>query len=170
MVGFHAGLAYIFCGMTMHDLDKERWRLSRLYGSMTEGEVEKLAADAGSLSEAAKWALKMDLSRRGLKTKLEEAGPLPKAAEAFQVGHSPQVYDAAGSACGEEHSRLGGHRIVSRRSEHHSDGLVFVERAGRVSNCAFAKRMSRPLRLCWIKAGNVHPMSKVQKSRGSLVG
>ena len=59
----------------MHDLDKERWRLSRLYGSMTEGEVEKLAADAGSLSEAAKWALKMDLSRRGLKTKLEEAKP-----------------------------------------------------------------------------------------------
>jgi len=81
MVGFHAGLAYIFCGMTMHDLDKERWRLSRLYGSMTEGEVEKLAADAGSLSEAAKWALKMDLSRRGLKTKLEEAEPAPKPAK-----------------------------------------------------------------------------------------
>jgi hypothetical protein len=67
--------------MTMHDMDKERWRLSRLYGSMTEGEVEKLAADAGSLSDAAKWALKMDLSRRGLKTKLEEAAPLPEAAE-----------------------------------------------------------------------------------------
>lgn len=67
--------------MTIPDLDKERWRLSRLYGSMTEGEVEKLAADAGSLSDAAKWALKMDLSRRGLKTKLEEAEPPPESAK-----------------------------------------------------------------------------------------
>jgi hypothetical protein len=63
----------------MPDTEKERWRLSRLYGSMTEGEVEKLAADAGSLSEAAKWALKLDLSRRGLKTKLSEPGPPPEA-------------------------------------------------------------------------------------------
>ncbi len=46
---------------------------------MTDGEVEKLAADAGSLSDAAKWALKMDLSRRGLKTKLEDAAPPPEA-------------------------------------------------------------------------------------------
>ncbi len=56
----------------MPDTEKERWRLSRLYGSMTQSEVEKLAADAGSLSDAAKWALKLDLSRRGLKTKLGE--------------------------------------------------------------------------------------------------
>jgi hypothetical protein len=67
--------------MAIPDLEKERWRLSRLYGSMTEGEIEKLAADAGSLSDAAKWALKMDLSRRGLKTKLEEAGPPAEAAK-----------------------------------------------------------------------------------------
>lgn len=69
----------------MPDTEKERWRLSRLYGSMTEGEVEKLAADAGSLSEAAKWALKLDLSRRGLKTKLEEPGPPPEAAALSKV-------------------------------------------------------------------------------------
>ncbi len=69
----------------MPDTEKERWRLSRVYGSMTEGEVEKLAADAGSLSEAAKWALKLDLSRRGLKTKLEEPGPPPPAVELSKV-------------------------------------------------------------------------------------
>jgi hypothetical protein len=69
----------------MPDVEKERWRLSRLYGSMSDGEVEKLAADAGSLSDAAKWALKMDLSRRGLKTKLEEAEPRPKAAELYKL-------------------------------------------------------------------------------------
>ncbi len=67
--------------MPTPDTEKERWRLSRLYGSMTDGEVEKLAADAGSLSEAAKWALKLDLSRRGLKTKLEEAALPPEAAK-----------------------------------------------------------------------------------------
>jgi hypothetical protein len=69
----------------MPDTEKERWRLSRLYGSMSDGEVEKLAADAGSLSDAAKWALKMDLSRRGLKTKLEEPGPPPVAAKLSKV-------------------------------------------------------------------------------------
>jgi Putative prokaryotic signal transducing protein len=69
----------------MADTDKERWRLSRLYGSMTEGEVEKLAADAGSLSDAAKWALKLDLSRRGLKTRLEVPGPPVQAAKLSKV-------------------------------------------------------------------------------------
>jgi hypothetical protein len=69
----------------MPDTEKERWRLSRVYGSMTEGEVEELAADAGSLSDAAKWALKLDLSRRGLKTKLEEPGPPPEAVELSKV-------------------------------------------------------------------------------------
>jgi hypothetical protein len=69
----------------MPDTEKERWRLSRLYGSMSDGEVEKLAADAGSLSDSAKWALKMDLSRRGLKTKLEEPGPPPVAAKLSKV-------------------------------------------------------------------------------------
>jgi hypothetical protein len=69
----------------MPETEKERWRLSRLYGSMSDGEVEKLAADAGSLSDAAKWALKLDLSRRGLKTKLEEPGPPPEAAQLSKV-------------------------------------------------------------------------------------
>jgi hypothetical protein len=52
---------------------------------MTDGEVEELAADAGSLSDAAKWALKLDLSRRGLKTKLEELGPPLEAVELSKV-------------------------------------------------------------------------------------
>jgi hypothetical protein len=69
----------------MADTDKERWRLSRLYGSMTEGEVEKLAADAGSLSDAARWALKLDLSRRGLKTRLEAPAPPVQAAKLSKV-------------------------------------------------------------------------------------
>ena len=63
----------------MPDTEKERWRLSRVYGSMSEGEVEELAADAGSLSDAAKWALKLDLSRRGLKIELRESGSAPEA-------------------------------------------------------------------------------------------
>src|ERR1700689_4909294 len=69
----------------MADTDKERWRLSRLYGSMTEGEVEKLAADADSLSDAAKWALKLDLSRRGLKTRLKAPAPPVQAAKLSKV-------------------------------------------------------------------------------------
>jgi hypothetical protein len=71
--------------MAMPDTDKERWRLSRLYGSMTESEVEKLAADADSLSDAAKWALKLDLARRGLKTRLEAPVPPAEAKELSKV-------------------------------------------------------------------------------------
>ena len=65
--------------------DKERWRLAQLYASMTEVEVMNLAADAGSLSDAAKWALKLDLGRRGLSTKLAEPPPAPEAKQRSRV-------------------------------------------------------------------------------------
>jgi hypothetical protein len=45
---------------------------------MSNAEVERLAADAASLSDAAKWALKVDLARRGLTTKLAEPSPEPE--------------------------------------------------------------------------------------------
>jgi hypothetical protein len=61
--------------MATPEIDRERWRLARLYGSMSNAELERLAADAASLSDAAKWALKVDLARRGLKTKLAEPAP-----------------------------------------------------------------------------------------------
>jgi Putative prokaryotic signal transducing protein len=64
--------------MATPETDRERWRLARLYGSMSTAEVERLAADAASLSDAAKWALKLDLARRGLKTKLAEPLPEPE--------------------------------------------------------------------------------------------
>jgi hypothetical protein len=65
--------------MATTESEKERWRLSRVYGGMSVSEVERLAADAGSLSDDAKWALKLDLMRRGLKTELTEKAP-PRAA------------------------------------------------------------------------------------------
>jgi hypothetical protein len=64
--------------MAILQADKERWRLAQRYASMTETEVKDLAADAGSLSDAAQWALKVDLSRRGLPIKLAERAPAPK--------------------------------------------------------------------------------------------
>ena len=71
--------------MEHSDDEKERWRLSRLYGSMSEAEVEQLAAHASSLSDPAKWALKLDLSRRGLKTQLAEPVPAPEVQERSKV-------------------------------------------------------------------------------------
>jgi hypothetical protein len=64
--------------MAILQADTERWRLAQRYASMTETEVKDLAADACSLSDAAKWALKVDLSRRGLQIKLAEPAPAPK--------------------------------------------------------------------------------------------
>ncbi len=56
-----------------------------MYGGMSEAEVERLAAEAGSLSEAAKWALKLDLTRRGLKTQLAEPALVAEAQERSRV-------------------------------------------------------------------------------------
>jgi len=71
--------------MATRETEKERWRLAQLYGRMSEGEVERLAADAGSLSDAAKWALKLDLARRGLSTQLAESAPAPEAREHSKI-------------------------------------------------------------------------------------
>jgi hypothetical protein len=71
--------------MATPETDKERWRLAQRYGSMSEAEVERLAADASSLSDAAKWALKLDLARRGLKTRLAESVPPPEIRERSRI-------------------------------------------------------------------------------------
>jgi len=46
--------------------DKERWRLAWHYADMTDGEIESLAAESGSLTEVARRALQSELRRRGL--------------------------------------------------------------------------------------------------------
>lgn len=50
--------------MATFDPEKERQRLAELYGGMADGELEELAADVGSLSDAARDALQFELNRR----------------------------------------------------------------------------------------------------------
>lgn len=57
--------------MTRSDEEKRR-QLSAQYSSMTEDELAKLADEAVSLTDAAKGALKDELSRRGLNIHLAE--------------------------------------------------------------------------------------------------
>jgi len=52
---------------------RERQRLTELYAGMTDGELEKLAADAGSLSDVAREALQAEMSKRKLETTLHDA-------------------------------------------------------------------------------------------------
>ena len=59
--------------MTSTDNEKELWRLARLYDAMSDGELENLGADAASLSEAAKSALRLEIAKRGLNIELREA-------------------------------------------------------------------------------------------------
>jgi hypothetical protein len=54
------------------DPEKERWRLAWLYAGMTDGELQNLADDPGSLTEIAWRALRFELSRRGLPIEPEE--------------------------------------------------------------------------------------------------
>ena len=52
--------------------DKERWRLAWHYADMTDGELESLAAESGSLTEVARRALQSELRSRGLSIEPEE--------------------------------------------------------------------------------------------------
>lgn len=46
--------------------EHERQRLTAFYASLTEGELEKIAADTASLTDTARQALENEISRRGL--------------------------------------------------------------------------------------------------------
>ena len=71
-IGFAARLGYIAPTVATFDPEKERQRLADLYGGMADGELEKLAADAGSLSNVARDALQFELARRHSETALPD--------------------------------------------------------------------------------------------------
>jgi len=50
----------------MMDPERERMRLTELYAGMDDGQLEELAEDRASLTEVARQALELELSRRGL--------------------------------------------------------------------------------------------------------
>ena len=56
--------------------DQERQRLAKLYADMADGELEKLAGEAGSLSDVAREVLQLELSRRRLEIALQMRGAL----------------------------------------------------------------------------------------------
>jgi hypothetical protein len=90
------------------DPEKERQRLAEVYAGMSEGELEKLADDAGLLTDTAREALRAELSRRGLSIELRDSAPkeapsklvilrsLLNVAEAFLA---KSVLDSAGIEC-----------------------------------------------------------------------
>jgi hypothetical protein len=57
------------------DPERERIRLAELYAGMADGELEALAEDWDSLTDAAHQALKDEMARRGLSIAMEEAPP-----------------------------------------------------------------------------------------------
>jgi len=69
--------------MAASDGERERWRLAQLYGAMADGELEKLADDAGSLSATAQRALQFEIAKRGLELDLEFRGDAPAAEPVF---------------------------------------------------------------------------------------
>jgi hypothetical protein len=52
--------------MAQIDWEKERQRLAALYAGMEQGELEAIAAQAGSLTDVARESLRSELSRRGM--------------------------------------------------------------------------------------------------------
>jgi len=57
--------------MSLQDQERERQRLSRLYGDMSDAELLRLAADPASLTDAALDAIEDEAERRGLKLDLD---------------------------------------------------------------------------------------------------
>jgi hypothetical protein len=87
--------------MAQSDSEKERWRLAHLYGQLSEGELEKLSEDAGSLSETAKRALRFEISKRGLGFELRDFVPaeqprFSKLVTIRQFRDVPEAYLAKG--------------------------------------------------------------------------
>jgi hypothetical protein len=62
--------------MAMIDPEQERRRLAEFYSGQMDGELEKVATQACELTELARAALKAELGRRGLETKLIETAPV----------------------------------------------------------------------------------------------
>lgn len=58
--------------MTRLDSEEERQRLAKLYAGMNEGELEKVAADGASLTDAARQALRQELAGRGSEVRVED--------------------------------------------------------------------------------------------------
>jgi hypothetical protein len=59
--------------MADSDSDKKRRQVAQVYVGMTDGELQKLAEEASSLTEIGKEALKFELARRGLEIELTKS-------------------------------------------------------------------------------------------------
>lgn len=62
--------------MSLQDEERERQRLSRVYGDMSDAELLRLAADPVSLTDAALDAIEEEAERRGLKLDVEVNEPV----------------------------------------------------------------------------------------------
>lgn len=72
--------------MATGDLERERQRLAKLYASMSDGELQQVAADAGSLTEVALPTLAEEIQRRGLNIALaESAAPMKNVSQSELV-------------------------------------------------------------------------------------
>lgn len=71
-LGAGAGLTYNLGAMARLDSEQERQRLAKLYAAMSEGELEKVAADGPSLTDVARDALRQELAGRGSATRVED--------------------------------------------------------------------------------------------------
>ncbi len=70
--------------------ERERRRLAERYASMADGELEKVAAEAGSLSDAAREALEFEISRRGSAI-ASPMSPAPSQTEADEEPPGPVI-------------------------------------------------------------------------------
>jgi hypothetical protein len=66
-----APMRYDAEAMTQIDWEKEHQRLAALYAGMEPGELEQIAAQAETLTDVAKQALRAEMSRRGMSPLLE---------------------------------------------------------------------------------------------------
>ncbi len=95
--------------MSTPNPETERQRLAQAYAEMSEGELEKLANEAWSLTDLAREALKKEISRRKLGITLRDSAPkkeepskiviLRRYTSAPEALVAKSVLDSAGIEC-----------------------------------------------------------------------
>jgi len=74
--------------------NEQEWqRLQGLYAAMSDGELLRLAAGKGGLTEVAQQAISAEMSRRGLEVPVEETEAVEAEAEETEVPAEPSVIE-----------------------------------------------------------------------------
>lgn len=114
------------------DPEKERERLSKIYSTKTDEELQQVDTESGELTDIAQEALREELARRRLPQNFERPDVAGEdELEVSRFGYNSRILGIARGPTCKGVTRLSWNRVVSIRRQYGADGLVQCERPGR---------------------------------------